>query len=86
MAKVQGKKMLNWVFGIVILGLAAVIIGGALVLNQLNQRKNELAEIIRANPNTTTLVTYTVDEQGQPVEDGSQVFYHADTPLVLAPR
>jgi D-alanyl-D-alanine carboxypeptidase len=84
MSKLREKKMFNWVFWIALLGVGGVILVAAVFLHQLNQRKNELAEIIRANPTTTAIVAYTMDELGQPVNDGSEVFYNADTPLVLA--
>ena len=84
MSTLRGKKVFNWVFGIVILGLGAAVIGGVLVLKQFKQSKNQLAKFIRANPDSTAIAAYTIDGEGQPVNDGSQVFYNADTPLVLA--
>ncbi len=84
MSKRKGKKVLNWVIGIVLLVVVIASVGGGVFLNQVHRHKRELAEYIRANPTTTAIVAYTVDEQGQPVNDGSAVFYNADTPLVLA--
>jgi hypothetical protein len=55
-----------------------------LYIGQLNHRKSELTEFIRLNPDTTAIVAYTIDEQGERVEDGRELFINADTPLVLA--
>ncbi len=84
MLKLRGKKMLNWVLWIALSVVGIAIIAAAVFLNQVNQRKRELADYIRANPDTTAVVAYTVDAQGNPVNDGSEVFYNADMPLVLA--
>ena len=62
--------------------LGAVLIGYAILT--INARKAELAEIIRANPATTSVVAYTIDARGQLVEDGRSLFINADTPLVMA--
>ncbi|MBN2005760.1 MAG: serine hydrolase [Anaerolineae bacterium] len=84
MSKRRGNKMLNWVLWIALSVVGIAVIAAAVFLNQANQRKRELAEYIRANPDSAAVVAYTVDAQGNPVNDGSEVFYNADTPLVLA--
>ncbi|HNT77028.1 MAG TPA: serine hydrolase [Anaerolineae bacterium] len=84
MSKFRGKKMLNWILWIALAAMGVAVVGVAVFLNQANRQKNALAEYIRANPAAAAIVAYTVDEQGQPVNDGSEVFYNADTPLVLA--
>ena len=75
--------MAQWVLWFVLLVAGLTLVGGAVFIYQANQHKKELAEIIRANPNAA-VVAYTLDEHGQPVMDGSEVFYNPDTPLVLA--
>ncbi len=84
MSKFRGKKMPNWILWIALAAMGVAVVGVAVFLNQANRQKNALAEYIRANPGAAAIVAYTVDEQGQPVNDGSGVFYNADTPLVLA--
>jgi D-alanyl-D-alanine carboxypeptidase len=84
MSKIAGLKMFGWVLWIVLSVAVLVIMGTLFLLYQANQQKKALTETIRANPNTTAVVAYTLDEQGQPVMDGTEVFYSADIPLVLA--
>ncbi len=81
MSKKAVKKMVQWIFGI---GLGIAIATGAFLLYRVNQNKNDLAQYIRAHPDSTAVVAFTVDENGQPVADGSEVFFNADAPLVLA--
>ncbi len=84
MSTLRGKKVINWVLGIAMGVLGVAIVGGAVLLHQFNQRKHELAEIIRTHTSTTAVVAYTLDELGRPLADGRKVFYNADMPLVLA--
>ena len=81
MSKKTVKKMMQWIFGI---GLGIAIAAGGLVLFQANRGKKSLAEYIRAHPDSTAVVAYTLDENGQPVLDGSEIFHNPDAPLVLA--
>ena len=81
MSKKTGKKMMQWIFGI---GLGIAIAAGAVFLFQANRSKKSLAEYIRAHPDSTAVVAYTLDENGQPVLDGSEIFHNPDAPLVLA--
>lgn len=81
MLKSWGKKMLFWM-GILLFGI--VVFGAAWLLNQAGKRKDELAEVIRANQNTTAIAAFTVDADGQRVEDGKELYSNADTPLVMA--
>jgi hypothetical protein len=82
MLKKRGKKLLLWAFlAFLLIGLAS---GAGYLAHQVNDRKADLAETIRTHPDTTALVTYTFNEQGEPVEDGQALFYYADTPLILA--
>lgn len=76
--------MLNWLLWIVLAVAGLAVVGAVAFIFSANQQKKALAETIRANPTTTAVVAYTLDESGQPVLDGSEVFYNADTPLVLA--
>ncbi len=76
--------MLGWLLWIVLAVAGLAVVGAAFLLYQADQQKKALAETIRANPATTAVVAYTLDEQGQPVIDGSEVFYNPDIPLVLA--
>jgi len=78
------KKMLRPVLWFAWIGIGLATLGLIYLLYQANQRKNELAVFMRAHPNTSALVAYTLDELGQPVLDDSAVFFNADTPLVLA--
>jgi D-alanyl-D-alanine carboxypeptidase len=84
MSKHSGKKMIHWAFWMIPLVIGLVALGAAVFLYQANQHKKEMAEIIRANPNTTAVVAYTIDTEGHPVMDGLEVFFNADTPLVMA--
>ncbi len=82
MSKIRGKKMWLWTL-LIVLGVGAATVAGYLI-SQVNQRKSELADAIRMNPNTTSTVAYTFNEQGEIIEDGYELFYNADTPLVVA--
>jgi D-alanyl-D-alanine carboxypeptidase len=84
MLRFSWKKMLNWFFWIVLLGVGIAFLGMAWLFIQANQGKDTLTGIIRANPNTTAITAYTVDANGQQVADGQELFFNADTPLVLA--
>jgi D-alanyl-D-alanine carboxypeptidase len=82
MSKSRGKKVLLWILLFVLVGsIAIAAVYGAY---QMNHRKSEMAETIRKNPDTTAVVAYTFNEQGEPVEDGKALFYNSDTPLVMA--
>ncbi|MEW5868709.1 MAG: serine hydrolase [Chloroflexota bacterium] len=84
MPKQRGKIMPNWILIIVLLVIGAVIAGVSFYIDQLFRTKSELAEFIRLNPNTTAIAAYTIDEHGERVEDGSEIFENADLPLVVA--
>ena len=84
MPKLRRKKIPTWILGIVLLEVGAVITGGIIYVEQLNRRKSELAEYIRMHPDTTAIVAYTIDEHGELVEDGCELFVNADKPLVVA--
>ncbi len=68
---------------LIVLGVGAATVAGYFI-SQVNQRKSELADAIRMNPNTASTVAYTFNEQGEIIEDGYELFYNADTPLVVA--
>lgn len=53
-------------------------------LNKINNVKSELSDLILSNPESTSVVAYTFDENGDLVEDGQTIFYNADKPLVVA--
>ena len=84
MPKLRRKKIPTWILGIVLLEVGAVITGGIIYVEQLNRRKSELAEYIRMHPDMTAIVAYTIDEHGELVEDGCELFVNADKPLVVA--
>lgn len=84
MSKQSGKKMIHWAFWIIPLAIGLAVLGAAVFVYQASQHKKEMVEIIRANPNSTAVVAYTIDADGQPVMDGQEVFFNADTPLVMA--
>ena len=84
MSKSTGKRKMHWSMWVLFIGLGIAVTGGVVFLTQAVRQKNDLVELIRANPNTTAVVAYTVDENGQPVGDGNEVFFNADAPLVLA--
>lgn len=69
---------------VVLLVVVAAAIGGVLTLNQRNRRKSALAETILHNASTTAIAAYTVDERGEPIAVGGELFINADTPLVVA--
>jgi hypothetical protein len=80
-SKPRAKKMTFWILG-VLLGIG--IVAGMVYVSQLNRSKRDLAEYIRAHPDTTAVVAYTIDETGEVLDDGSSMFLNADTPLVMA--
>ncbi|MFZ6031374.1 MAG: serine hydrolase [Chloroflexota bacterium] len=84
MSKFSGKKILHWIFWIVLVLAVSVITGVVVLLYQANQHKRELATAIHTNPGTTAIAAYTIDAYGQPVDDGHAIFANADTPLVMA--
>jgi len=84
MLKLRGKKLPNWVLIIVLLAVGVVITGGIFYVYQLTRCKSELADYMRSNPDTTAIVAYTIDEHGERVEDGRELFENADNPLVVA--
>ncbi len=65
-------------------GVAGIAFASVYFTYQINHHKSQLAQTIRTNPDTTAVVAYTIDEQGEPVEDGKALFYNADSPLVMA--
>ncbi len=83
MAKRSGKKKMQLVLGIIILVVGLAVAGGGVFFSQANRHKKELAEFIRTSP-SAAMVAYTLDENGQPGMDGSEVFHNADTQLVMA--
>lgn len=76
--------MIDWLLWIVSAVTGLVIVGAMALIFSADQQKKALAETIRANPDSSAVVAYTLDEHGQPVMDGHEVFYNADRPLVLA--
>lgn len=43
-----------------------------------------ILDYLAAEPQTAALVSYTVDEQGNPIEDGTALYHNPDEPMVLA--
>jgi D-alanyl-D-alanine carboxypeptidase len=84
MSKISGKKMLQGTMWIILVVAGLAVVGATVFIYAADRQKKALAETIRAHPDTTAVVVYTLDKRGQPVLDGSEVFYNADTPLVLA--
>lgn len=82
--KTRGKKALLSLSLIIVLGVGATALGIVYFIRQLNDRKNQLAEFILANPESAAVVAYTFDENGELVDDGYDLFYNADSPLVMA--
>lgn len=76
--------MLDWLVWIVIAVTGLGIVGAVAFIFSADRHKKALAATIRANPDTSAVVAYTLDEHGQPILDGHEVFYNADRPLVLA--
>lgn len=76
--------MSYWLLWVVGVGVGVAVTGVLLFLTQLNRRKGELSEYIRSHPSSAAIVAYTIDSHGQVVPDGREVFFNADTPLVLA--
>ncbi len=73
--------MVLWIVGIVVLlGATAV----ATLFWQVNRVQQAMTDFIIAHPEETAVVTYTFDENGNLVEDGSALFHNADQPLVVA--
>lgn len=73
--------MMQWILGI---GLGIAVAAGVFVSYRVSQNKKNLAEYIRTHPDSTAVVAYTIDENGQPVLDGNEIYHNPDAPLVLA--
>ncbi len=84
MVKTRGKKILISLLSILVLGIGIVGIGMGYFIQQTNNLKKEFAEYIEANPDDVAIVTYTIDQNGEPIEDENAIFHNADQPLVLA--
>jgi D-alanyl-D-alanine carboxypeptidase len=70
---------------VTVLVLAGLLAGSAAALIYTVQRtKSDLAQAIRQRRGTAAVVAYSIDEQGEPLADGQDIFYNADTPLILA--
>lgn len=83
-AKFQVKKIMHWILILALVVVAVIAGGGWYYVNKANQAKNNLADFILANPESTAVVAYTFDENGELVEDGNAIFYSADSPLIMA--
>lgn len=82
MLKNKGLKMLLWI-GLSIL-LVVFIVITAFFVYKIQLRKAELVQTIFDNPDSTAVVVYTFDSNAKLVEDGSDLFLNADTPLITA--
>lgn len=82
MSKNKGLKMLLWV-GLSLL-LVGIIVATVLLIHQIQMQKRDFAQLILDNPDTTAAAVYTIDANGEPLEDGKAIFLNADTPLVTA--
>lgn len=83
MSKIAGKKMPGWLLWITLAVAGIFVVGAVAFFFSADQQKQELAEIIRTSPNAA-VVAYTLDEHGQPIMDGSEIFHNAGTSLVMA--
>ncbi|MBK8906101.1 MAG: serine hydrolase [Anaerolineaceae bacterium] len=79
--KVRRKQMIFWIVGIVILLVATAV---TTLFWQVNRVQRAMTDFIIDHPGETAVVTYTFDENGILVDDGSAVFHNADEPLVVA--
>jgi len=75
------KTMWMLLLFLIISGLS---IGVIWFYNKLNNVKSELSDLILSNPESTSVVAYTFDKNGELVDDGQTIFYNADKPLVVA--
>jgi D-alanyl-D-alanine carboxypeptidase len=82
MDKRTRSKLIVRIIAIII--VAIIVVSACYYLVTTKQQVNALAEYIQANPATCSVVSYTFDDLGNPVPDGSEIYYNADTPLVLA--
>lgn len=67
-----------------LLVVSGLLIGVIWFYNKLNNAKSELSDFILSNPESTSVVAYTFNENGELEEDGQTIFYNADKPLVVA--
>jgi len=68
-----------------VLAVSVLLAGGIyLFVNKANNVKRKLADFILANPASTAVVACTLDERGEFVADGHELFYNAEQPLVMA--
>lgn len=82
MSKNKGLKMLFWI-GLSLL-VVGIIVATVLLIYQIQSQKNEFAQLILDNPDTTAAAAYTINANGDLVDDGDTIFLNADTPLVTA--
>ena len=82
MSKNKGLKMLLWI-GLSLLA-AGIITATVLLVYQIQRQKDDFAQLILDNPDTTALAAYTINANGDPVDDDNAIFQNADTPLVTA--
>ncbi len=80
----KGRKYSKIIVRIGLLAAGVVILGVSYFVYQAGRQKNALADMIRTNPDTAAVVVFTIDEDGQVVPDGSEIFRNADSPLVMA--
>lgn len=82
MSKNKGLKMLLWIGLSIIFG--GIIFSAVFLVHQIQLRKSEFSQFILKHPDTTAVVAYTIDANGEPVMDGKDLFLNSDTPLVTA--
>lgn len=75
------KKVVRWGL-IAIVPLIALVVG--VILKKVNDLQEKMADIIVSRPQDTAVVTYSVDGEGNIVDDGNAIFHNADEPLVVA--
>jgi D-alanyl-D-alanine carboxypeptidase len=69
-----------------VIGLVVLILGGGTwyLFDQIDEKKADLAELILDHPGTMAVAAYTIDAEGEFVNDGNSIFYNADEQLVMA--
>ena len=69
---------------VAVAGMVLLSAGAVFLLVRSRQAKYTLADYIRTHPDSTAVVVYSVDSNGEPVEQNDAILLNADTPLILA--
>lgn len=82
MVKIRGKRRVGKIL-LVVVGVI-LLIGCFVLVFLVRKGESALVGAIRANPSKSAVVAYTIDKQGNMIDDGQSISINPDTPLVTA--